>query len=289
MQDRVQKALDYVRSRSGGVPEAAVVLGSGLGAFADALEDRISIPYGDIPGWPVSTAPGHAGRLVLGKIAQKYVAVMQGRVHYYEGYSMEDVVFPVRVFGAMGVKTYVATNAVGAADHALSPGDVVLLYDHINWMGANPLRGPDTPGWNPRFPDMTHAYDRKLIEAAERAAEKEGILVRRGVYMAFSGPSFETPAEVRWPGCSGRRCGHVHGTRGHHGERHGHEGLRYFLRANHGAGMTENTLTGEEVLEEMAKASDKLIRLLKDFSGRWNSMDMLGFIERKRERRRSSG
>ena len=268
MQDRVQKALDYVRSRSGGVPEAAVVLGSGLGAFADALEDRTVIPYGDIPGWPASTAPGHAGRLVFGKIAQKYVAVMQGRVHYYEGYSMEDVVFPVRVFASLGVKTYVATNAVGAVDHALSPGDVVLLYDHINWMGANPLRGPDTPEWNPRFPDMTHAYDRKLIEAAERAAEKEGILVRRGVYMAFSGPSFETPAEVRMARLLGATVvGMSTVPEVITANAMGMRVCGISCVANHGAGMTENTLTGEEVLEEMAKASDKLIRLLKGFFG----------------------
>lgn len=268
MRNRVQKALDSVRSRSDGIPGAVVVLGSGLGAFADSLEDRTVIPYGDIPGWPVSTAPGHAGRLVFGKIARKYVAVMQGRVHYYEGYSMEDVVFPVRVFASLGVKTYVATNAVGAVDHALSPGDVVLLYDHINWMGANPLRGPDTPEWNPRFPDMTRAYDRKLIETAERAAEKEGILVRRGVYMAFSGPSFETPAEIRMARLLGATVvGMSTVPEVIAANAMGMRVCGISCVANFGAGMTENTLTGEEVLEEMAKASDRLIRLLTRFFG----------------------
>jgi purine-nucleoside phosphorylase len=267
MQNRVLKALDYVRSRTDGIiPESAVVLGSGLGAFADALEEKTVIPYADIPGWPASTAPGHAGRLVFGKVAQKYVAVMQGRVHYYEGYSMEDVVFPVRVFASMGVKTYLATNAVGAVDHALSPGDVVLLYDHINWMGANPLRGPDTPEWNPRFPDMTHAYDRKLIESAERAAEKEGILVRRGVYMAFSGPSFETPAEIRMARILGATVvGMSTVPEVIAANAMGMRVCGISCVANFAAGMTEKALTGEEVLEEMAKASGRLIRLLKRF------------------------
>ncbi|NLO57378.1 MAG: purine-nucleoside phosphorylase, partial [Synergistaceae bacterium] len=157
MKNKVEETVEFLRHRGGEAPEAAVVLGSGLGAFAEALEDKIVIPYGEIPNWPASTAPGHAGRLVLGSLSGKRLAVMQGRVHYYEGYSMEEVVFPVRALGAWGVKAYVATNAVGGIDHSLSPGDVVLLYDHINWMGANPLRGPDTPEWNPRFPDMTHA------------------------------------------------------------------------------------------------------------------------------------
>ncbi len=266
MKKRVEETVEFLRHSGGEAPEAAVVLGSGLGAFAEALENKIVIPYGEIPNWPASTAPGHAGRLVLGSLSGKRLAVMQGRVHYYEGYSMEEVVFPVRALGAWGVKTYVATNAVGGIDHSLSPGDVVLLYDHINWMGANPLRGPDTPEWNSRFPDMTHTYDRKLLAAAERAAEAEGILVKRGVYIAFPGPSFETPAEIRMARILG---GTVVGmstvpeviTANAMGMRV----CAVSCVANYAAGMTENRLTGEEVLEEMAKASDRLIRLLKRF------------------------
>ena len=266
MKNKVEETVEFLRHRGGEAPEAAVVRGSGLGAFAEALEDKIVIPYGEIPNWPASTAPGHAGRLVLGSLSGKRLAVMQGRVHYYEGYSMEEVVFPVRALGAWGVKAYVATNAVGGIDHSLSPGDVVLLYDHINWMGANPLRGPDTPEWNPRFPDMTHAYDRQFLASAERAAEAEGILVKRGVYIAFPGPSFETPAEIRMARILG---GTVVGmstvpeviTANAMGMRV----CAVSCVANYAAGMTENRLTGEEVLEEMAKASDKLIRLLKRF------------------------
>ena len=166
--------------------------------------------------------------------------------------------------GAWGVKYYIATNAVGSVDHSLAPGDVTLLYDHINWMGANPLRGPDTPEWNPRFPDMTYAYDRGLLDLAEKVAVREGIPVQKGVYIAFPGPSYETPAEIRMARILGatvvgmstvpevitanamdmKVCG-------------------ISCVANYGAGMTANPLSGEEVLEEMGKASGKLIRLLK--------------------------
>ena len=264
MKKRVQEALNYLQAATDRVPEAAVVLGSGLGAFADSLEGKIAIPYSQIPGWPLSTAPGHAGRLVLGETGGRFIAVMQGRVHYYEGHSMEEVVFPVRVLGAWGAKYYVATNAVGSVDYSLAPGDVVLLYDHINWMGANPLRGPDRPEWNPRFPDMTYAYDRELLALAERAAVREGVSVQRGVYIAFSGPSYETPAEIRMARTLGATVvGMSTVPEVITANAMGMRVAGISCVANYGAGMKAEPLSGEEVLEEMEKASGKLIRLLK--------------------------
>lgn len=266
MKDKVTETIDFLYNRFGTAPDAAVVLGSGLGAFADELQKKVVIPYADIPNWPVSTAPGHAGRLVFGQLAEKRVVVLQGRVHYYEGYSMEDVVFPVRAVSAWGVKTYVATNAVGGIDYSLLPGDIVLLYDHINFMGANPLRGPDTPGWNPRFPDMTHAYDRELLKIMERAAISEGIPVVRGVYIAFPGPSFETPAEIRMARLlGGTVVGMSTVPEVITANATGMKVCALSCVANYAAGMTEAALSGEDVIEEMGKGSNKLIRLLKRF------------------------
>ena len=264
MKNRVSATVDCLRAFTDRVPEAAVVLGSGLGAFADSLAGKIVIPYIDIPGWPRSTAPGHAGRLVLGEVGGRFIAVMQGRVHYYEGHSMDEVVFPVRALGAWGVKYYIATNAVGSVDHSLAPGDVTLLYDHINWMGANPLRGPDTPEWNPRFPDMTYAYDRGLLDLAEKVAVREGIPVQKGVYIAFPGPSYETPAEIRMARILGATVvGMSTVPEVITANAMGMRVCGISCVANYGAGMTANPLSGEEVLEEMGKASGKLIRLLK--------------------------
>ena len=264
MRERVNEALAFLQKRVDRVPEAVVVLGSGLGAFAEALEDRTAIPYDHIPGWPVSTAPGHAGKLVFGSAGGRFVAVMQGRVHYYEGYSMEQVVFPVRVFGQWPVRNYIATNAVGGIDHGLVPGDIVLLHDHINFMGANPLVGPDTPFWNPRFPDMTFCYDRDLMERAERAASAEGILLKRGVYIAFSGPSYETPAEIRMARILGATVvGMSTVPEVVTANAMGMRVCALSCVANYAAGMKEDRLTAEEGLSEMEKASERLIRLLK--------------------------
>jgi len=191
---------------------------------------------------------------------------MQGRVHYYEGYPMEEVVFPVRVLAQLGVKNLVITNASGGVDVSLSPGDIVLLEDHVNFMGANPLRGPDTPGWNDRFPDMTRCYDEKFIAAFEAAGAAEGAPVRRGVYFAFSGPSFETPAEIRMARALGATV--VGMSTVPEAITANAMGLRVCALscvANAAAGMTMNRLSGQEVLDEMAKTSEKLIRLLNRF------------------------
>ncbi len=263
MREQVREALGFLRKRTERVPDAVVVLGSGLGAFGDSLKDGVVVPYGDIPHWPVSTAPGHDGKLVFGSVSGRYVAVMQGRAHYYEGYSMEQVVFPVRVFGEWKVRNYIATNAVGGIDHGLKPGDLVLIHDHINFMGDNPLIGVDRPYWNPRFPDMTYCYDRTLMAAAERSASAEGILLRRGVYIAFSGPSYETPAEIRMARLLGATV--VGMSTVPEALTANAMGMRVCVIScvsNFAAGMREVRLTVEEILKEMGKASDRLIRLL---------------------------
>jgi purine-nucleoside phosphorylase len=173
-----------------------VVLGSGLGGFADDFEDAAGIPYEEIPGFMRSTAQGHAGRLVAGKVDNVPVVAMQGRVHYYEGYSLEEVTFPVRTFSLLGIKTLILTNAAGGINVQLTQGGLMVLTDHVNLMGDNPLRGANDERFGPRFPDMSSVYSPELQELAIDEARAVGVEMRRGVYCALSGPSYETPAEI---------------------------------------------------------------------------------------------
>jgi purine-nucleoside phosphorylase len=198
---QVDAAAYAVRSRASLRPRVGMVLGSGLGGLADAVEEPIRIPFADIPGWPVSTVEGHAGLLILGKLEGQVVAVMQGRVHYYEGYSMPRIGFPVRVLQRLGIEILMVTNAAGAVNPDFKPGDLMLITDHINFIGmagASPLRGPNLDAFGPRFPDMSRAYDRPLGERATAVAEALGIGMHRGVYICLAGPSFETPADLRF-------------------------------------------------------------------------------------------
>lgn len=266
MIERVRQACAFIRGRIAKVPEFAVILGSGLGAFADSLEESVVIPYEQVPNWPVSTAPGHSGRLVAGRLHDRSILVMQGRVHFYEGYSMEQVVFPARVMGELGVRRLLVTNASGGVDPSLSSGDIVILEDHVNFMGANPLRGPDIPAWNDRFPDMSRCYDEELSSLLERSATSEGLKTRRGVYFAFSGPSFETPAEIRMARTLGATVvGMSTVPEVIVANAMGMRVCAISCVANAAAGMTENALSGQEVLDEMAKTSERLIRLLSRF------------------------
>ncbi len=258
------EAVSMILKRTGIQPRVAVVLGSGLGAFAESVQDPVEIPYEEIPGWPVSTAPGHAGNLVSGLFGNTPVLVMQGRQHFYEGYSLQEVVFPVRVFGEMGIPFYFATNASGGISHNLSPGDLVLVNDHINFQGHNPLRGMNEGAWGPRFPDMTFAYDRELIRITEESASSLKIQIKRGVYAAFTGPSFETPAEIRMLRIMGADLVGMSTVPEVITARH--MGMRVCVIscvANHAAGMYEKPLSHEEVLQEMNKASTKLVSLLQ--------------------------
>ena len=193
----IDEAVRYVRSKSSIEPALGVILGSGLGHVVDAVEADVAIPYSDIPGARASTVLGHQGRLILGRAKGRQVAVMQGRVHFYEGYEMQEVMFLSRVLGRLGIKKLIVTNAAGGVNTSYKAGDLMLISDHINFMGANPLRGPNIAELGERFPDMTEAYPESLRAIAKEVAASIGLEVREGVYLALSGPTYETPAEIR--------------------------------------------------------------------------------------------
>jgi purine-nucleoside phosphorylase len=195
---QIEEAAAVVRARTQIRPEAGVILGTGLGDFADALDLETVVPFAEIPHFPVSTVESHAGELHLGRLAGRPVVVMKGRVHYYEGYSMREVAFPVRVLKALGCATLVITNAAGGMNPDMPPGAIVVTTDHINLMGDNPLIGPNDDELGPRFPDMSEPYSRALIALAEQAALDLGIPLQRGVFAAVPGPNLETPAEYRF-------------------------------------------------------------------------------------------
>lgn len=239
-------------------PEIAIVAGSGLGGIADILQDKVFIDSTEIPHWPKSTAPGHAGKIILGKISGRPVIMLQGRVHYYEGYSMKAVTFPVRVLGMLGVKYYIATNASGSLNTSYALGEIVAVKDHINLMGDNPLRGINDDRWNIRFPDMADAYDKEML----------GILsslgLKQGVYVAFAGPSFETIAEGRMAKMMGADLegmstvpevitAHAMGMRA---------AVLSCVSAPASVNEPNQTLTGEEVLDIMAETSKKLADII---------------------------
>ncbi|HEY6904708.1 MAG TPA: purine-nucleoside phosphorylase [Candidatus Acidoferrales bacterium] len=195
---RASRAAKFILSKTKLRPKVALVLGSGLGAFADELASATRIPYPKIPGFPRSTVEGHAGALVIGKSGEIPVAAMQGRVHLYEGYSSREVVFPMRVLGRLGIRAAILTNAAGAINLDYSQGALVVIRDHINLQGNNPLIGPHDERFGPRFPDMSEAYFKLYREIALREAKRRGLGVHEGIYAALSGPSFETPAEIRY-------------------------------------------------------------------------------------------
>jgi purine-nucleoside phosphorylase len=197
MYERVEHTARTIHARYPAEVRAGLVLGSGLGAFADDLEESVAIPYAELPGFARSTVEGHAGRLVLGRIGPVHVAAMQGRFHFYEGYSFDEVVFPIRTFGLLGVKSLVLTNAAGGINVGFDQGALMVINDHLNLMGVSPLRGTHDDRFGQRFPDMSEVYARDYQEIAVEEARQMNLELRRGIYAALSGPSYETPAEVR--------------------------------------------------------------------------------------------
>jgi purine-nucleoside phosphorylase len=193
----IDEAVSFIRSRTKTQPVAGVILGSGLGDVVDSIEVETAIPYGEIPGAKASSVTGHQGRLVLGRAGKTSVAVMQGRIHFYEGHDMAGVMFLTRVLGRLGIKTLVVTNAAGGVNTSYRAGDLMLISDHINFMGVNPLRGPNIDELGVRFPDMSEAYPESLREIARGVGKKIGVNLQEGVYLALSGPTYETPAEIR--------------------------------------------------------------------------------------------
>jgi purine-nucleoside phosphorylase len=194
--DRAQRAAQFIRERVKLEPSIAIILGSGLGAFAGDLAEVRAVPYTEIPGFARATVEGHAGQLVVGKAGDTPVAAMQGRFHFYEGYAMEDVTFPIRVLKVLGVNTLILTNAAGSLNTEFTPGSLMVISDHINLMGANPLIGPNDERFGPRFPDLSATYDPVLQNMVISEAKDIGLDMRRGVYASLSGPSYETPAEI---------------------------------------------------------------------------------------------
>lgn len=198
---RVEEAAQSVRERLHEQPTVGLVLGSGLSSLADAVEEANVIGYGEIPHWPASTVPGHSGRLVSGRLEGQPVLVMQGRAHYYEGYEMKQITLPVRVMHALGIETVILTNAAGGINPDFKAGDLMVIRDHLNFlgmMGLNPLRGPNDDAAGPRFPDMTHPYDAKLRALTQEVGAELALTLREGTYAYVSGPSYETPAELRF-------------------------------------------------------------------------------------------
>ena len=199
--EQIDGVADIIRKRTSHEPKIGMILGSGLGGLADKVENADKIPYSEIEGWPVSTVQGHTGQLVIGTLFGKEVLVMQGRTHFYEGYDMNLIGLPVRVMARLGIETIFITNAAGAVHPEFEPGDLMLLTDHLNLIGMagqNPLRGPNLEEFGPRFPDMSRVYDRELQEVARQVAKDNGIQLREGVYVCLAGPSFETPADLRF-------------------------------------------------------------------------------------------
>ena len=201
--EKIPAAADYIKSRVGAGPTVGMILGSGLGDYADLLEDPIRIPFSQVPNFPTPTVPGHSGALVFGRRQGKDVVILQGRIHYYEGLPMQEITLPVRVLAALGVKQLVLTNACGGVNTAFQPGDLMLISDHINFSGANPLIGPNLDAFGPRFPDCSDIYTRSLRDAIREKAGSAGISLREGVYAMYSGPNYETPAEIRMFRCMG--------------------------------------------------------------------------------------
>ncbi len=264
--ERVQAAADAIRFALGQRdyrPRVGVVLGSGLGGFAESVESARAVPYRDIHHFPISTVPGHAGRLVAGSLHGLPVAVLQGRVHAYEGLSLVDVVRPVRVLVALGARVLILTNAAGATRPDIRPGQLVLLRDHINMLADSPLRGPNDERFGPRFPDMSQAYDPELRQLAHQAAKAAGVRLREGVYACMPGPAYETPAEVAMMARLGADLVGMSTVPEVIAARHmGARVLGISCVTNYGAGLSEQPLSHDEVAETAQRVAADFQRLL---------------------------
>jgi len=261
---KMEEAKQFIQSKHTATPRIGLVLGSGLGVLGDEVENPTVVPYSEIPNFPVSTVEGHAGQLVLGQLAGQEVVVMQGRFHFYEGWSLDEVTFPVRVMKALGVEILIVTNAAGGINPDWEAGDLMLITDHINFTGQNPLIGANEKEIGPRFPDMSNGYDRELRGLAKDVAAKLGITLREGVYAGVSGPSYETPAEIRMLRVLG---GHAVGMStvpevivANHA---GLKVLGITCISNMAAGILDQPLSHNEVMETAEKAKSSFISLVK--------------------------
>ena len=260
----IEEAVSFIETRTEMRPSIGVVLGSGLGAFADELTESTEIPYSEIPGWPRSTAVGHAGKLVIGKLGDLEAAVMAGRAHLYEGNSPDQVAFGVRVLGRLGVRSMVFTNAAGGINLTLERGGLVLISDHINLQGSNPLVGPNDDACGPRFPDMSEAYSREFRDAAKQVAVELCIPMAEGVYAAMLGPCYETPAEIRFLRTIGADVVGMSTVPEVIAANHmGMKVLAVSCVTNMAAGVLPQKISHEEVLETGEMVRETLVKFLK--------------------------
>jgi purine-nucleoside phosphorylase len=261
----ISSAAEHIAARVSDLPRAGVVLGSGLGDVADSIEAPVQVPYDEIPGWPVSTAPGHVGQLVIGTVRETPVVAMQGRAHLYEGYAPWQVAFPTRVLATLGCRVLILTNAAGAVNRDFEPGELMLIRDHLNLQGSNPCTGPNLDQLGERFFDMGSTYDRRLGEMARRVATHRRLTLQEGVYAALLGPSFETPAEIHMLGILGADAVGMSTVPEAIAATHaGVQVLGISCITNMAAGITDAALNHEEVLEVGARVRDDFVGLLGD-------------------------
>ncbi|CAM2805786.1 purine-nucleoside phosphorylase [Paenibacillus sediminis] len=261
----IKEAADYVRSRTDAKPEVGLILGSGLGILADLITDAVTIAYNDIPHFPQSTVEGHAGELLIGTIQGRTVVMMKGRFHMYEGYGPEVTAFPVRVMKELGVKSLLVTNAAGGVNTSFEPGDLMLISDHLNLTGRNPLIGPNDPALGVRFPDLSEAYSRRLRGFAKEAANKKGISVREGVYAGLLGPNYETPAEIVMLRTLGADAVGMSTVSEVIVARHaGIEVLGISCITNMAAGILDQPLSHDEVMETADRVREHFLALVLD-------------------------
>jgi purine-nucleoside phosphorylase len=263
--DRAEEAAAFIRARSGGAPSIAVVLGSGLGDFAGRLTGAVAIPYADLPHWPASHVVGHAGRLVVGSLAGRRVAALAGRAHFYEGHDLGTVTFATRVMGRLGVRQLILTNAAGGVNTGFARGALMVIDDHLNLMGGNPLVGPNDDRFGARFPDMSEVYSKRLRGIADAASAACGVPVVHGVYLANAGPSYETPAEIRMYRTLGADAVGMSTVPEAIAARHmGLEVLGISCISNMAAGVLPQPLDHAEVLETTGRVRDSFIALLEN-------------------------
>lgn len=264
--ENLQETTSYIRTKSQIKPKLGIILGSGLGAFVKNVKVETSIPYSDIPHFGAPTVEGHSGRLILGHAGTTPVAILQGRVHYYEGFSMEQVVYPIRTLAMLGIEIAMLTNSAGGLDPQMNPGDFMVIEDHINLMGINPLMGPNIKNLGPRFPDMTEAYDKKLTQKLCHTLDQLKTQYWRGIYCGVSGPAYETPAEVRFLQLIGGKA--VGMSTVPESIAANHLGLRVCAVScitNLAAGLSSNRLTHEEVTERAHSVEERFSQFLSQF------------------------
>lgn len=270
MMNKIKEAAAAIELHLTERPEIAIILGSGLGPLSNEVEHPVILDYKDIPHFPVSTVPGHEGKLVIGKIKGRNVMVMKGRFHYYEGHEMDIVTLPIRVFACLGIQNLIVTNAAGGIRSDLEPGSIMLIQDHLSYMCPSPLRGPNLDEFGPRFKDMTEVYDKALSELAKAAAKRHGISLAEGIYAFFRGPQYETPAEIRGIRALGADAAGMSTVPEAITARHcGMRTLGLSLITNKAAGLSKTELNHQEVTEAASKAEKNMVTLVKQIIEDW--------------------